>query len=99
LGVGIEWSWRQSCGDAGYAWNVSASSLFRTTAWKRRERSAPTFSSRNASSSRSKSVERRARAHAKQLLTYLRLSNLQVGLLLNFGCETMKEGIERVVNN
>lgn len=46
-----------------------------------------------------KSVERRARAHAKQLLTYLRLSNLQVGLLLNFGCETMKEGIERVVNN
>ena len=46
-----------------------------------------------------KSVERRARAHGKQLLTYLRLSNLQVGLLLNFGCETMKEGIERVVNN
>ena len=44
-------------------------------------------------------VERRARAHAKQLLTYLRLSNLQVGLLLNFGCETMKEGIERMVNN
>jgi len=39
------------------------------------------------------------RAHAKQLLTYLRLSNLQVGLLPNFGCETMKEGIERVVNN
>jgi iron complex transport system substrate-binding protein len=32
-------------------------------------------------------------------VTYLRLSNLQVGLLLNFGCETMKEGIERVVNN
>jgi GxxExxY protein len=46
-----------------------------------------------------KSVERRARAHTKQLLTYLRLSNLQVGLLLNFGGETMKEGIERVVNN
>jgi iron complex transport system substrate-binding protein len=46
-----------------------------------------------------KSVERRARAHAKQLLTYLRRSNLQVGLLLNFGCETMKEGIERMVNN
>jgi hypothetical protein len=46
-----------------------------------------------------KSVDRRARAHTKQLLTYLRLANLQVGLLLNFGAETMKEGIERVVNN
>jgi GxxExxY protein len=46
-----------------------------------------------------KSVDRLARVHAKQLLTYLRLTNLRVGLLLNFGAETMKEGIERVVNN
>jgi hypothetical protein len=46
-----------------------------------------------------KSVDRIARLHAKQLLTYLRLTNLPVGLLLNFGAETMKEGIERVVNN
>ena len=46
-----------------------------------------------------KSADRLARVHAKQLLTYLRLTNLQVGLLLNFGAETMKEGIERVVNN
>jgi iron complex transport system substrate-binding protein len=46
-----------------------------------------------------KSVDRVARVHAKQLLTYLRLTNLRVGLLLNFGSETMKEGIERVVNN
>lgn len=46
-----------------------------------------------------KSVERLSRAHAKQLLTYLRLTNQPVGLLLNFACETMKEGIRRVVNN
>ena len=46
-----------------------------------------------------KSVETIARVHAKQLLTYLRLMNLPVGLLLNFGAETMKEGIRRLVNN
>ena len=45
-----------------------------------------------------KSVERLANVHAKQLLTYLRLSNLRFGLLLNFSGETMKEGIRRVVN-
>jgi iron complex transport system substrate-binding protein len=37
--------------------------------------------------------------HAKQLLTYLRLMKQPVGLLLNFGGETMKEGIRRLVNN
>jgi iron complex transport system substrate-binding protein len=47
-----------------------------------------------------KSIERGlAPAHTKQLLTYLRLTNLQIGLLLNFGCATMKEGIKRVVND
>lgn len=46
-----------------------------------------------------KSVERLANIHAKQLLTYLRLMDLTVGLLLNFSGETMKEGIRRVVNN
>ena len=46
-----------------------------------------------------KSVDRVAPAHRKQLLTYLRLTNLRVGLLLNFGAETMKEGITRVVND
>lgn len=46
-----------------------------------------------------KSVERLGNVHAKQLLTYLRLTGLQVGLLLNFSGETMKEGIRRVVNN
>lgn len=45
-----------------------------------------------------KSVARLAAVHAKQLLTYLRLANLRVGLLLNFGGATMKEGMKRVVN-
>ena len=38
-------------------------------------------------------------AHKKQLLTYLRLSNKHLGLLLNFGSELMKSGIFRIVNN
>ena len=46
-----------------------------------------------------KSVELLNRAHAKQLLTYLRLTKRPVGLLLNFAGETMKEGIRRLVNN
>src|SRR6476661_2926169 len=47
-----------------------------------------------------KSLERGlAPVHTKQLLTYLRLTNLQIGLILNFGCATMKEGIKRVVND
>lgn len=45
-----------------------------------------------------KSVERLAAVHSKQLLTYLRLMNLQVGLLINFGSATLKEGLRRVVN-
>lgn len=46
-----------------------------------------------------KSLERLQAVHAKQLLTYLRLMKLPVGLLINFGCDTLKEGIKRVVNN
>jgi GxxExxY protein len=46
-----------------------------------------------------KSVERLAPVHAKQLLTYLRLLDLPVGLLINFGGATLKEGVQRVVNN
>ena len=46
-----------------------------------------------------KSVEKLAPVHAKQLLTYLRLLNLPVGLLINFGAATFKEGIRRAVNN
>jgi iron complex transport system substrate-binding protein len=45
-----------------------------------------------------KSVERFAAVHGKQLFTYLRLMNLQVGLLINFGGATLKEGLHRVVN-
>jgi GxxExxY protein len=45
-----------------------------------------------------KSVERLAPAHYKQLLTYLRLMQLEVGLLINFGDATLKRGLHRVVN-
>ncbi len=37
--------------------------------------------------------------HPAQLLTYLRLSNLKLGLLINFNVKLLKEGIKRVVNN
>ena len=46
-----------------------------------------------------KSVEKLAHVHTKQLLTYLRLLNLRVGLLLNFGAGTMRQGLKRVVND
>jgi iron complex transport system substrate-binding protein len=46
-----------------------------------------------------KSVERLMAVHAKQLLTYLRLLDQPVGLLINFGGETLKEGVRRVVND
>ena len=46
-----------------------------------------------------KAIEQLGRAHGRQLLTYLRLTGLALGLLLNFGAATMTEGIERVVNN
>ena len=46
-----------------------------------------------------KSVERVKPVHKKQTLTYLKLSNLQVGLLINFGAPLLKEGIHRIVND
>ena len=46
-----------------------------------------------------KAVEQLSKAHAKQLLTYLRLLKQPVGLLLNFSGATMKEGIRRLVND
>jgi iron complex transport system substrate-binding protein len=46
-----------------------------------------------------KSVERLAPVHSKQLLTYLRIMQQPVGLLINFGGETLKEGVKRVVNH
>jgi GxxExxY protein len=46
-----------------------------------------------------KSLERLLPVHAKQLLTYLRLTKQPVGLLINFGGATLKEGVRRLVNN
>src|SRR3546814_11844251 len=46
-----------------------------------------------------KSVERLNPAHGKQLLTYLRLTGQSVGLLINFGGATLKEGVRRIVND
>lgn len=45
-----------------------------------------------------KSVERLAPVHSKQLLTYIRLARQPVGLLMNFGGETFREGLRRVVD-
>lgn len=45
-----------------------------------------------------KSVEKLAPVAKKQLLTYLRLSKLRLGLLINFGESLIKDGIHRVVN-
>jgi GxxExxY protein len=46
-----------------------------------------------------KSVECIAPVHKKQLLTYLRLAQKRLGLLINFNVELIKSGITRVVNN
>jgi len=46
-----------------------------------------------------KSVERLSAAHAKQLLTYLRLTKQPLGLLINFGGATLMEGVRRLAND
>jgi iron complex transport system substrate-binding protein len=46
-----------------------------------------------------KSVERLAPIHSKQLLTYLRLMNQPLGLLMNFGADMFRNGLKRVINN
>jgi GxxExxY protein len=46
-----------------------------------------------------KSVERMVEVHRKQLLSYIRLSNRRLGLLLNFGSAHLKDGIVRLVNS
>ena len=46
-----------------------------------------------------KSVEKVTPAHKKQIQTYLRLTGLKLGYLLNFGEALMKNGITRAVNN
>ena len=43
-----------------------------------------------------KSIEQLARVHKKQVLTYLKLSELRVGLLINFGSDLLKGKIERL---
>ena len=45
-----------------------------------------------------KSLEKIIPAHKKQLLTYLRLTRMKLGYLLNFGEALMKDGITRVIN-
>ncbi len=45
-----------------------------------------------------KSVEKVTKAHHKQVLTYLKLTGLKLGYLLNFGEALMKDGITRIVN-
>jgi GxxExxY protein len=45
-----------------------------------------------------KSIETMAPVHKKQVLTHLRLTNLKLGLLINFGEELIKNGISRIVN-
>lgn len=46
-----------------------------------------------------KSVESIVPVHKKQLLTYLKLTNLKLGLLINFNENLLKNGITRIVNN
>ena len=46
-----------------------------------------------------KSVENLAPVHFSQVLTYLKLSGMKLGLLLNFNTKSLKEGIHRLVND
>lgn len=46
-----------------------------------------------------KAVEKASPVHGKQVLTYLRLMKLPLGLLMNFGLATFKEGIRRIAND
>lgn len=44
-----------------------------------------------------KSTERSSPVHKKQVLTYLRITGLRLGLLINFGAQVLRDGIERIV--
>lgn len=46
-----------------------------------------------------KSVESIAKVHPKITLTYIRITNIKLGLLINFGAPVLKEGITRLVND
>jgi GxxExxY protein len=45
-----------------------------------------------------KSIEEVSKAHKKQILTYLRMTGLKLGYILNFGVALMKDGIFRIIN-
>ena len=45
-----------------------------------------------------KSIQALEPVHSKQVLTYLRLTNKRLGLLINFGESRIKNGIKRIVN-
>jgi len=45
-----------------------------------------------------KSVEHIAPVHKKQLLTYIKLAKIRLGLLINFGEELIKDGVSRIAN-
>lgn len=46
-----------------------------------------------------KSIEKISEVHKKQLLTYLKVSNKRLGLLINFGALLIRDGISRVANH
>jgi len=46
-----------------------------------------------------KSIDELASVHYAQTLTYLKLSDLKLGLLINFNCKLLKDNIHRIVNN
>ena len=46
-----------------------------------------------------KSIEGLGPVHSKQLLTYLRLTKIKLGLLINFNANLIKDGVRRVVNS
>ncbi len=46
-----------------------------------------------------KAVDKVEPIHEAQLLTYLKLSNLKLGILINFNVSILKDGIKRIVNN
>ena len=46
-----------------------------------------------------KSIDAIGKVHGKQLLTYLRLTDVRLGILINFNAPLIKDGIKRVVNN
>lgn len=46
-----------------------------------------------------KSSEKMESVYVKQVLTYLKLTGIKLGIILNFGMSTMKEGIKRIINS